>query len=125
MRLRLANPPSGTERTAPPTSSAPQVWAAFKSRNLIQRPNLGPNIAVTGEGLEQSSGRAINLLQQAGLADLGPFIQSYRGWKIRLYRAVWNTVQRVWEAERWIRVTDDEDLAQFIQVNGVLTNSIL
>ena len=80
---------------------------------------FGPNIAVTGEGLEQSSGRAIRLLQQAGLADLGPYIQSYRGWKIRVYRAVWNAVQHHWTAERWIRVTDDDDISQFIQVNGV------
>lgn len=81
--------------------------------------SFGPNIAVTGEGLEQSSGRAIHLLQQAGLADLGPYIQSYRGWKIRLYRAVWNAVQQHWTGERWVRVTDDDDISQFIQVNGV------
>jgi hypothetical protein len=81
--------------------------------------SFGPNIAVTGEGLENSSGRAIHLLQQSGLADLGPFMQSYRGWKIRVYRKVWNCIQRHWEGERWIRVTDDENLSQFIQVNGV------
>lgn len=81
--------------------------------------SIGPNVAVTGEGLEQSSGRAIHLLQQAGLADLGPYIQSYRGWKIRVYRAVWNAIQHHWTGERWIRVTDDDDISQFIQVNGV------
>ena len=36
------------------------------------------------------SGRAINLLQQGGIAELGPFVLAYRGWKIRLYRAIWN-----------------------------------
>jgi hypothetical protein len=81
--------------------------------------SFGPNAAVVGQGLENSSGRAIQLLQQAGLADLGPFIQSYRGWKIRVYRKTWNIIQRHWDGERWIRVTDDEKLAQFIQVNGV------
>ena len=81
--------------------------------------SIGPNVAVTGEGLEQSSGRAIHLLQQAGLADLGPYIQSYRGWKIRVYRAIWNAIQQHWTGERWIRVTDDDDISQFIQVNGV------
>jgi hypothetical protein len=81
--------------------------------------SFGPNIAVTGEGLEKSSGRAIHLLQQAGLADLGPFIQAYRGWKIRVYRKMWNAIQQHWKAERWIRVTDDDQLSQFIQVNGL------
>ena len=81
--------------------------------------SFGPNVAVTGEGLENSSGRAIHLLQQAGLADLGPFIQSYRAWKIRLYRMVWNAIQKHWSGERWIRVTDDDDISQFIQINGM------
>jgi hypothetical protein len=78
---------------------------------------FGPNpseLAANG-----SSGRAIALLQQAGIADLGPFILRYRGWKVRVYRAIWNTVQKHWTGERWVRVTDDQNLAQFIQVNGV------
>lgn len=81
--------------------------------------NFGPNPALIGQGIENKSGRAIALLQQAGIAELGPFIIAYRGWKIRVYRALWNVVQRFWTGERWIRVTDDEGLAQFIQVNGV------
>jgi len=81
--------------------------------------SFGPNISITGEGLERSSGRAISLLQQAGLSDLGPFLLAYRGWKIRIYRAVWNTIKQHWTAERWIRVTDDEDVAEFIQINGL------
>jgi hypothetical protein len=81
--------------------------------------SFGPNIAVTGEGLENSSGRAIHLLQQSGLADLGPFIQSYRGWKIRVYRKMWNAIQRHWTGERWIRVTDDDEIKHFIEINGV------
>lgn len=79
--------------------------------------NFGPNPAVLGQGVENSSGRAIALLQQAGIAELGPYIMGYRGWKIRVYRAIWNAVQRNWSGERWIRVTDDEGIAQFIQVN--------
>jgi hypothetical protein len=59
------------------------------------------------------------LLQQAGMAELGPYILGYRGWKVRVYRAVFCAVQQYWQAERYIRVTDDEGLAQFIQINGV------
>lgn len=65
------------------------------------------------------SGRAINLMQQSGTAELGPFLLQVRGWKLRLYQAIWNTAQRYWTAERWIRVTDDQDMAQFIQINGL------
>ena len=81
--------------------------------------NFGPNPALIGQGIENKSGRAIALLQQAGIAELGPFILAYRGWKLRVYRAIWNTVQRYWTAERWIRVTDDEGMARFLQINGL------
>jgi hypothetical protein len=81
--------------------------------------SFGPNVAITtGEGLERASGRAIHLLQQAGLADLGPFLQSYRGWKIRVYRAIWQAIKHHWQGERWVRVTDDEQIEQFVKVNG-------
>lgn len=83
--------------------------------------NYGPNQALVGDAANQS-GRAIQLLQQAGMAELGPYILGYRGWKIRVYRALFNAVQRYWTAERWIRVTDSEGLAQFIQINGVQTD---
>lgn len=81
--------------------------------------NFGPNPQLLGDAKQASSGRAIALLQQAGIAELGPYILAYRGWKIRVYRAIWNAIQRHWQAERWIRVTDDEGVAQFVQINGV------
>jgi hypothetical protein len=84
--------------------------------------NFGPNPALIGQGLEGSSGRAINLLQQAGIAELGPYIIAYRTWKMRVYRAIWNVLSRHWQAERWIRVTDDDGVAQFIQINGLTTD---
>lgn len=83
--------------------------------------NYGPNQALVGDQVNQS-GRAIQLLQQAGMAELGPFILSHRGWKVRIYRAILCAVQEHWTAERYIRVTDDEGLAQFIQINGVETD---
>jgi hypothetical protein len=90
------------------------------AKNEIE--NFGPNPALLGQGIENSPGRAINLLQQAGMAELGPFILAYRGWKIRVYRAIWNAVRKHWTAERWIRVTDDEGLAQFVGINQLGTD---
>jgi hypothetical protein len=88
-----------------------------EAKNEIE--NFGPNPALIGQGIENKSGRAIALLQQAGIAELGPYILAYRGWKVRVYRALWCAVQKHWTAERWIRVTDDDQVAQFIQVNGM------
>lgn len=88
--------------------------------NIMEIENFGPNHALVGQGgVEKNSGRAIALLQQAGMAELGPFLIAYRGWKIRVYRAIWNAVQQFWKAQRWIRVTDDQQLAQYIQINGL------
>lgn len=96
-------------------------WTKLLELNLQEIENFGPNPALIGQGLESQSGRAIALLQQAGMAELGPYILSYRGWKIRVYRALWNTIQLFWKAERWVRVTDDQNLAQYIQINGIQT----
>lgn len=84
---------------------------------IAELENYGPNQALIGD-VQNQSGRAIQLLQQAGMAELGPYILGYRGWKIRVYRALFSAVQRYWTAERWIRVTDNDGLAQFIQING-------
>jgi hypothetical protein len=87
--------------------------------NAVQElDNYGPNQSLVGD-MQNQSGRAIQLLQKAGMAELGPYILGYKGWKIRVYRALFNAVQRYWTAERFIRVTDNAGMAQFIQINGV------
>lgn len=75
--------------------------------------------AMTGAGMTQISGRALELLRQPGMAELGPFVLAHRAFKLGLYRKIWNAVQRHWTAERWIRVNTSEKLAQFIQLNGL------
>jgi hypothetical protein len=60
-------------------------------------------------------------LQQAGIAELGPYLSAYKNWKLRVYRDIWNIIQRYWTAERWIRVTDDQNVAQFFQINKQAT----
>lgn len=87
--------------------------------SLADIENTGPNPALVGTGVQNKSGRAINLLQQAGVAELGPFIASYENWEMRVFRTVWTTVCQHWTANRLVRVTDDDDLVQFIEVNGI------
>ena len=93
-------------------------WAKLLEEDKQELDNYGPNQALIGD-IQNQSGRAIQLLQQAGMAELGPYIMGYRGWKLRVYRAVFCAVQKYWTAERYVRVTDDEGIAQFIQINGV------
>lgn len=112
----------------PPTSDMPVFDDAHAGQELnaqlgflqdakTEIENYGFNPALMGTGVSDMSGRAIALQQQAGIAELGPYLLAYKGWKLRVYRAIWNTVQRHWTTERWIRVTDDEDLAKFMSIN--------
>jgi hypothetical protein len=78
----------------------------------------GPNPGLIGTDIPADSGRAIQLLQAAGIAELGSYMGDYRSWKTRVYRKTWCAVQLHWQAPRWVRVTDDDNLGQFIQVNG-------
>lgn len=80
--------------------------------------NVNPQTYSSGV-INNLSGKAIQMLQAPGIAELGPFILAYRGWKLRVYRAIWGMAQRYWTGERWIRVTGDEQLANFIKINGL------
>jgi hypothetical protein len=81
--------------------------------------NFGPSPALMDSAIKSSSGRALAMMQQNGLAEIGPFIGNYRQWKLSIYRAVWNAVRTHWQAERYIRVIDDDETAQFIAVNAM------
>ena len=90
--------------------------------------NFGPNPALAGGGggaglANGSSGRAIALLQQAGIAELGPYMLNLRAWKMRVYRSLFNSVQKYWTNERWIRVTDAEGQPQFVKINETVSVS--
>ena len=50
--------------------------------------NYGFNPALIGTGVQDMSGRAIQLQQQAGIAELGPYLLAYKSWKLRVFRAI-------------------------------------
>lgn len=85
--------------------------------------NITPDILAQPDSpIDAHSGVAINLLQKAGIAELGPFLDNYCSWKMRLYRAIWNTVQHVWTKERFVRVSGNDQLNQFLTINKLGSN---
>jgi hypothetical protein len=80
---------------------------------------VGPNPSLVGQATSGASGRAIQAQQQAGLAELAPIYDSLRDWTIRVYRAVWERIKQYWTEERWIRITDEEQVAEFVGLNVV------
>jgi len=83
---------------------------------IAELDNYGPNQSLIGE-MSNQSGRAIQLQQQAGMAELGPYILGFRGWKIRVYRALFLAAKRYWTGEKHIRVTDYEGQPQPVELN--------
>lgn len=86
--------------------------------------NYGVNPALLGQGLDNKSGRAIALLQQAAIAELGPFIVRIRAMKLRCYGYVWEAIRKFWTGPRFIRITDEEENgpAGFIPINQPQTD---
>jgi hypothetical protein len=117
-------PPGATPPTFDDVAKASemtgQVNMLMEAKTEIE--NYGFNPALVGTGVNQMSGRAMQMQQYAGMAELGPFASNYRNWKIRVYRAIWHAIRAFWTAERWVRVTDDDGLAQFLGVNQLVVH---
>lgn len=76
-----------------------------------------PNPALLGRQGEGQSGRALNMRQEAGLAELAIVFGGIEAWERRVYRQMWDTARQYWTAPDYIRVTDDEGSPQFIGIN--------
>ena len=95
-----------------------EAFAQDASRELDSFGNI--DLAqMAGAPLGQVTGRAVEMLRQPGLAELCPFVMAVRGWKLKVYRKIWNTAKRYWTAQRWIRVTNDQGIKQFVILNGL------
>ena len=76
----------------------------------------GVNPALEGD-LKAPSGRAVEALTQAGLAEQAIAFDALRDWSWRVYRAAWHRIKQYWTEERWVRVTDDEQNMKWVCVN--------
>lgn len=77
----------------------------------------GPNATMQGKSGQDQSGRAILALQQGGMTEMAPLLDGLRHFNIRLFRMIWNRIRQYWDAERWVRVTDDEQNVRFVGLN--------
>lgn len=77
----------------------------------------GPNAALLGKGVEDQSGRAIEAQQQGGLIEHGNLLDSLRRLDRRVFRIVALMIKQYWTAEKWFRVTDDNETARFVGLN--------
>lgn len=80
----------------------------------------GVNPALEGD-VQAPSGRAQEVMQAAGLQEQAIVFDSLREFSLSVYRQVWNRVRQYWTAEKWIRVTDDEDNMRWVPINKPVT----
>ncbi len=82
---------------------------------------VGANAAVMGKDKGVQSGVALRERQQAGKTEIGPLFDGLKYWQLRVFRKTWNRVRQYWKAEKWIRVTDDENNLRFVGLNKPVT----
>lgn len=72
-----------------------------------------------------ASGRAILARQQAASRELGLWFDALRSWLRRVHIIDWLCVRQYWPEEKWLRVTDDQELNgyRFVALNRKVTRA--
>jgi hypothetical protein len=109
--------PSGWQMVPTADLAAGQQLLLAESKSEIER--MGPTPAVLGrQGSAAQSGRAKQVLEQAGLTELGRCLSRFEDWEQRCYRQMWLRAKQFKTEPWWVRVTDDVRAPQFIQINA-------
>lgn len=86
------------------------------ARQHIDRLTPAPAVLGRQEGANQS-GRAILARQQAGMQELSPVFTRLNDWTLRVYRAFWARARQFYTGPKMIRITDDLQSVQMLQIN--------
>lgn len=109
--------PSGWQMVPTNDLASGQAMLLAESKSEIER--MGPTPAVLGrQGSAAQSGRAKQVLEQAGLTELARCLSRFEDWEQRCYRQMWARARQFWTEPKWIRVTDDIRAPEFIQINA-------
>lgn len=98
--------------------AADQFQLLQESKNEIDA--VAVNAALSGNESRNMSGRALMARSEQGLAELGPVYDAMNQFQHDVYRKVWNRIKQFWTAEKWIRVTEDENNTRFVGLNQPL-----
>lgn len=96
-----------------------QGQAELLAQSQSSLENIGPNAGLIGKGggVADQSGRAILAQRDSGMTELSPVFERNRDWKLRMYRKLWSRIKQCWTAEKWIRLTDEDDAPKFLGLN--------
>lgn len=86
--------------------------------------SVGVNAAMAGVDERQLSGNAIRKLQQGASTELKPLFECIAQFDTNVCKAVWQRIKQFWTAEKWIRVTGDDQSPTWIGLNVPVTDRV-
>jgi hypothetical protein len=98
---------------------ADQFTLLQESKNEIDA--VGANAALAGKEGGGQSGRAIQARQQGGTVELEAVFSRMRKLKLEVYKAIWLRAKQFWSAQRWIRVSGEDNKDVHLVINKEVT----
>lgn len=86
-----------------------------EAKSELDRMSASP--AILGRQGADASGRSVQLRQQAGMTELARVLGRHQDWVRRSYTQMWNRARQGWDGPKWVRVTNDTDAPEYIQIN--------
>lgn len=105
-----------------PTNDLAQGQVELLQEAKAEMDSSSYNAQLSGERQQgELSGVAIQRLQNSGITDLVKLFSNFSGFKLRVYRKMWNRIRQFWDQEKWVRVTDDQDDLRWVGFNVPIT----
>jgi hypothetical protein len=95
--------------------SSGQAMLLQSARGFMQR--IGQNPGVLAAQSASASGRAQQMRQAAGMTDSAMTLGGLARFELTVFRACWERCKQFWTAPDYIRVTGDEQAAEFVGIN--------
>lgn len=106
-----------------PRNIESEVQLLLYKESKFELDEAGPS--ALGGNSSADSGRGMQVEQQSEAVPLTPLFDGHRQWETRIDRQIWNRIRQFWNAEKWIRITDDESNLQWVGLNIPVTNGEL
>lgn len=107
--------PAGWSIVPTTDMSSGQALLLQSARQFMQR--IGQNPGVLASQSASASGRSQQFRQQAGMTDTAMTLGGLARFELAVFRAAWERCKQYWTAPDWIRVTGDEQAAEFVGIN--------
>jgi hypothetical protein len=86
---------------------------------------IGPSSSALADLPGSASGRAFIARQQAAAQELGTIFDQLKSWTRQVFMLDWCCIRQYWTEEKWLRVTDDQELTgyRFVALNQQMTRA--